>query len=118
MLWKQYRSGAELNKQKDIIAKNNTQLRTEINNILKSNPFKKNFSYIIKYLPNYTYLSFKRTQRVSNDLHEIIIGLLLGDLSAEKPKNNCNTRLQFKQSFKNEKYIFHLYSLYKNFCGY
>ncbi len=45
-----------------------------------------NFS--IKYLPNYTYLSFKRTYRVStflvvvsNDLHEIIIGLLLGDLS-------------------------------------
>lgn len=30
--------GAELNKQKDIISKNNTQLRTEINNILKSNP--------------------------------------------------------------------------------
>ena len=84
------------------------------------------FNYILtKYLPKYTYLSFNRTYKISSknylvvskDLHEIIIGLLLGDLSAERPNNNCNTRLQFKQSYINEKYIFHLYSLYKNYCG-
>ena len=33
---------SELNKQKDSIAKNSNQLRSEINELLKSNPFKKN----------------------------------------------------------------------------
>lgn len=45
---------------------------------------------LVKYLPINLYLSFKKTYSifsknhlvVSNDLHEIIIGLLLGDLSA------------------------------------
>jgi len=54
---------------------------------------------------------------VSNDLHEIIIGSLLGDLTAEKPNDKCNTRLQFKQSFINKEYIYHLYSLFKEYCG-
>ena len=78
------------------------------------------FNYILtKYLPRYTYLSFYRNYKISSkkylviskDLDEILIGLLLGDLSAERPNKNCNTRLQFKQSFIN------LYSLYKNYCG-
>ena len=33
---------SELNKQKELIAKNSNQLRSEINDLLKSNPFKKN----------------------------------------------------------------------------
>ena len=41
---------------------------------------------------------------------------MLGDLFAERRKPTNNTRLQFKQSIKNKKYIFHLYSLYKDFC--
>jgi LAGLIDADG DNA endonuclease family len=45
------------------------------------------------------------------ELKEIIIGLLLGDLFAEKRNINSNTRLQFKQSVKNKTYINHLYSL-------
>lgn len=32
---------SELNKQKDQIAKNSSKLKSEINNLLKSNPFKK-----------------------------------------------------------------------------
>lgn len=35
----------------------------------------------------------------------------------EKPNENCNTRLQFKQSIENKVYLEHLYDLFKNFCG-
>ena len=51
------------------------------------------------------------------ELEEIIIGLILGDLFAEKIKPNSNTRLQFKQSNKNKVYIDHLYSLFKEYCN-
>jgi hypothetical protein len=54
---------------------------------------------------------------LSTDLEEIIIGLILGDLFAEKIKPTSNTRLQFKQSIKNEVYIDHLYSLFNNYCN-
>lgn len=50
-------------------------------------------------------------------LEDIIIGLMLGDLFAEKIKINSNTRLQFKQSVKNKPYIDHLYSLFKGYCS-
>jgi len=39
---------------------------------------------------------------LTKELEEIIIGLLLGDLYAEKNKEKSNTRLQFKQSIKNK----------------
>ena len=51
------------------------------------------------------------------ELKEIIIGLMLGDLFAEKRNPNSNTRLQFKQSVKNKVYIDHLYSIFKNYCN-
>jgi hypothetical protein len=51
------------------------------------------------------------------ELEEIIIGLMLGDLFAEKNKPNSNTRLQFKQSIKNKDYIYHLYSIFKDYCN-
>jgi len=54
---------------------------------------------------------------LTSDLEEIIIGLMLGDLFAEKIKPNSNTRLQFKQSKKNKIYIDHLYSLFKEYCN-
>lgn len=80
---------------------------------------------LVKYFINSSLVSiFKRNINtnkkylfVDDNLHNILIGLLLGDLSAEKPNDNCNTRLQFKQSLINEKYVFHLYSLFKDFCG-
>ena len=42
---------------------------------------------------------------------------MLGDLHAEKLKTTSNTRLQFKQSIKNEVYINHLYSIFKDYCN-
>uniref|UniRef100_UPI0023F041F5 LAGLIDADG homing endonuclease n=1 Tax=Cyathus striatus TaxID=68777 RepID=UPI0023F041F5 len=51
------------------------------------------------------------------ELEEILIGLMLGDLYAEKIKPTSNTRLQFKQSIKNEAYILHLYSIFKEYCN-
>ena len=50
--------------------------------------------------------SSKYDLELNADLKEIIIGLMLGDLFAEKRNPNSNTRLQFKQSSKNKKYIF------------
>jgi hypothetical protein len=61
--------------------------------------------------------SAKFNLELSNDLAEIIIGLMMGDLFAEKRNSNSNTRLQFKQSTKNKIYIDHLYNLFKDFCG-
>ena len=61
--------------------------------------------------------SSKFDLNLSMDLEEIIIGLMLGDLFAEKIKPRSNTRLQFKQSIKNEVYIDHLYSLFNNYCS-
>ena len=54
---------------------------------------------------------------LNTELIEIIIGLMLGDLFAEKRNPNSNTRLQFKQSIKNKVYIDHLYSLFKEYCN-
>lgn len=42
---------------------------------------------------------------------------MLGDLHAERIKPTSNTRLQFKQSIKNELYILHLYSIFKDYCN-
>jgi len=51
------------------------------------------------------------------ELVETVVGLMLGDLFAERINPNHNTRLQFKQSIKNEAYIDHLYSLFKEYCN-
>ena len=61
--------------------------------------------------------SAKFDLNLSNELEEIIIGLMLGDLFAEKIKPTSNTRLQFKQSNKNKEYIDHLYSLFKDYTN-
>ena len=61
--------------------------------------------------------STKYDLELNADLMEIIIGLMLGDLFAEKRNPNSNTRLQFKQSIKNKEYIEHLYSIFKDYCN-
>ena len=76
--------------------------------------------------------SAKYNLELSTDLKEIIIGLMLGDLFAEKINPNSNTRLQFKQSItlaafvkvmialraiENKDYINHLYSIFKEYCN-
>lgn len=68
-------------------------------------------------LVRYYRKSAKFDLELSIALEEIIIGLMLGDLFAEKIKQNSNTRLQFKQSIKNKIYIDHLYSLFKEYCN-
>lgn len=54
---------------------------------------------------------------MSKELNEVIIGCMLGDLTAEKPNERSNTRLQFKQSTKNKPYINHLWELFKDYCN-
>ena len=54
---------------------------------------------------------------LNDELKEIITGLMLGYLFADKSNPNSNTRLQFKQSIKNKEYIEHLYSLFKDYCN-
>jgi len=68
------------------------------------------------FIRNYK-ISKKIHLTVPHDLHEIIIGSLLGDLTAERPNTNCNTRLQFKQSLINKEYIYHMYNLFQVYCG-
>ena len=81
---------------------------------------KKNNKYNINRLQLLQMRFFRKSHKynlsLSTELEEIIIGSLLGDLHAEKKSEQSNTRLQFKQSKKNEEYIYHLYSLYKDFC--
>lgn len=62
---------------------------------------------------------FKKLKTISfedipRDLKDIIIGLGLGDLYIRK--RNKNTCLCFKQSFKHEAYIMHLYTLFQEYC--
>ena len=61
--------------------------------------------------------SAKYNLELTTELQEIVIGLMLGDLFAEKSKPQSNTRLQFKQSNKNKEYIDHLYSLFKDYTN-
>ena len=42
--------------------------------------------------------SAKHNLVLSTELEEVIIGLILGDVYAEKRNSNSNTRLQFKES--------------------
>jgi len=74
---------------------------------------------------NNLFKRFYRTSKkahliVSDELNDIIIGSMLGDLTAEKPNTKSNTRLQFKQSIKNRLYIDPAaggYLLLQEFCG-
>src|SRR5919206_3878593 len=51
-----------------------------------------------------------------NNLKEILIGLLLGDLNSQKRSVNGNSNLQFEQGFINKDYLLHLYDLFKDYC--
>lgn len=78
----------------------NNLTKTIINNRLKAISNNRN-------IKNYR-TSAKKDLIVSKELNEVIIGCMLGDLTAEKPNERSNTRLQFKQSIKNKPYINHL----------
>ena len=50
---------------------------------------------------------------LNNFKKEAILGLMLGDLTADKTSLNGNTRLRFFMSIKNKDYMNHLYNLFK-----
>jgi hypothetical protein len=79
---------------------------------------KMKFNYIKKiiFIRNHR-ISKKVHLTIPNNLHEIIIGSLLGDLTAERRNIKSNTRLQFKQSLMNKEYIYHMYNLFQIYCG-
>lgn len=56
----------------------------------------------------------KEALSLSEELKQIFVGLLLGDLYAQKPY--VNARFIFKQGVVHKDYIFHLYELFKNYC--
>ena len=49
---------------------------------------------------------------LSNELKEILIGLILGDLFIRKKGINRDTSLQFKQGVIHQEYIYHLFIHY------
>jgi hypothetical protein len=60
----------------------------------------------------------ERSQFVlSKDLKEILIGLLMGDLCANKRKSAVNARLVVEQGLIHKEYLCHLYELLKIYCG-
>jgi hypothetical protein len=59
----------------------------------------------------------KNSCSVSQDLHEVMIGLILGDLCIRKVFRGINARLQFEQGLIHEAYIIHLYELFKDYCN-
>ena len=50
-------------------------------------------------------------------LTDILIGLMLGDLHAERKTVRNNTRLQFHQTINHNEYIEHLYDLFTDYVG-
>lgn len=62
--------------------------------------------------------SSKANLILSNELQEILFGLMLGDIHAERRNTNGNTRINLgKKSIKNIAYIQHLFSLFKDYSG-
>ena len=53
---------------------------------------------------------------MNKELKEILIGLFLGDLCAQKRTIKGNTNFHFEQGTVHKDYINHLYSLFSSFC--
>jgi len=86
----------------------------KINNIFFAN----NFS-LYSSLPVIPVTAKKQPKSIKHEdispyLKETIIGFVLGDLFIRRRYRN--TSLNFKQSNKNSEYIFHLYSLFQEYC--
>ena len=50
------------------------------------------------------------------ELKQILTGLMLGDLHAQKRTPNSNVRLLFEQGLVHEQYLMHLFELFKSYC--
>ena len=87
---------------------------------------KRNYYSTLKPLPP---VAIKKRIRLKNHeknsiilpegLHDILIGLLLGDVCGQKQSKSAkgNTNLRFEQGLVHKDYIFHLYELFKSFSG-
>jgi len=63
-------------------------------------------------------LVLERSQfTLSDKLRQILVGLLLGDLYAQKQKSYANARLFFQQGLVHEDYLLHLYELFKTYSS-
>jgi len=58
----------------------------------------------------------RRRFSLTKDLQEILIGLLLGDVCAQKRSIKGNTNIHFEQSIIHKDYIFYLFELFKDYC--
>lgn len=68
--------------------------------------------------PNQRLTNLERAEiNLPQNLKEILVGLLLGDLCAQKRSKNGNTNLHFEQGLVHKDYIFHLYDLFKSYCN-
>jgi hypothetical protein len=61
--------------------------------------------------------SIKKDLKLTQHLTDILIGLILGDLYAERKTTRNNTRMQFNQTAKHSRYIEHLYNLFIDYVG-
>ena len=55
---------------------------------------------------------YKSRLEIGLELREIIVGLILGDLSVTRRYKNSNAVLRICQGGKNKDYLYHLYKIY------
>jgi len=53
---------------------------------------------------------------LSDELKQILVGLILGDLHIPPKTLNSNPYLQFAQGTVHEQYLMHLYDLFSSYC--
>ena len=51
------------------------------------------------------------------NLQDILVGLILGDLYIQKQKRSVNVNLRFWQGAVHKEYLMHLYDLFQIYCG-
>jgi hypothetical protein len=54
---------------------------------------------------------------LSDKLSEILVGLILGDLTCQKQKLQWNPTFKFVQGLIHKNYLFHLYDLFQDYCS-
>lgn len=60
---------------------------------------------------------YKSRLEIGLELREIIVGLILGDLSVTRRYKNSNAVLKFCQGGKNKEYLYHLYKIFEQFVA-
>ena len=54
---------------------------------------------------------------LTDDLKDILVGLILGDLNVQKQTKNSNAILCFEQGFAHKDYLFYLYHKFEIYCS-